>query len=78
MSHGTAAMVAIMERVVEANDRPSAEVMLDVSIMEVNRNRVKQYGIDLSNYSITGIFSPEVAPTVSTGGVASRRRRRIT
>lgn len=63
---GTAAMVAIMERVVEANDRPSAEVLLDVSIMEVNRSRAKQFGLDLSTYSITGIFSPEAAPTSST------------
>ena len=33
----TAAMAAIMERVIDANDRPRAEVVLDVSIMEVNR-----------------------------------------
>ena len=52
-----------MERVIDANDRPRAEVVLDVSIMEVNRQRMKQYGLDLSQYSITGIFSPEVAPT---------------
>ena len=64
---GTAAMVAIMEKVVEANDRPSAEVLLDVSIMEVNRSRAKQYGIDLTAYSVTGIFSPEAAPTGGTG-----------
>jgi general secretion pathway protein D len=62
----TAAMAAIMERVIDANDRPRAEVVLDVSIMEVNRQRMKQYGLDLSQYSITGIFSPEVAPTFST------------
>jgi type II secretory pathway component GspD/PulD (secretin) len=68
---GTAAMVSIMERVVEANDRPSAEVLLDVSIMEVNRTRAKQYGIDLGAYSITGIFSPEVAPSIATGGGVS-------
>jgi general secretion pathway protein D len=62
----TAAMAAIMERVIDANDRPRAEVVLDVSIMEVNRARAKQFGIDLSAYTIGGIFSPEVAPTAST------------
>jgi type II secretory pathway component GspD/PulD (secretin) len=62
----TAAMAAIMERVIDANDRPRAEVVLDVSIMEVNRARAKQFGIDLSAYTIGGIFSPEVAPTGST------------
>jgi general secretion pathway protein D len=64
---GTAALVAIMERVVEANDRPSAEVVLDVQILEVNRNRAKQFGLDLSQYAINAIFSPEVAPTTGTG-----------
>ena len=66
----TAAMAAIMERVIDANDRPRAEVVLDVSIMEVNRARAKQFGIDLSAYNIGGIFSPEVSPTggTTTGG----------
>ncbi len=66
----TAAMAAIMERVIDANDRPRAEVVLDVSIMEVNRARAKQFGIDLSAYNVGGIFSPEVSPTggTTTGG----------
>jgi general secretion pathway protein D len=69
----SAPMMAIMERLVEANDRPPGEIILDVQILEVNRTRAKQFGLDLSAYSITGIFSPEVAPGVSTptGGGAS-------
>ena len=63
----TAAMAAIMERVIDANDRPRAEVVLDVSIMEVNRQRAKQFGLDLSQYSVSAIFSPEAAPTVTPG-----------
>src|SRR5215217_2650744 len=59
----TAAMAAVMERVIDANDRPRAEVVLDVSIMEVNRSRAKQFGLDLSQYSVSAIFSPEVSPT---------------
>jgi general secretion pathway protein D len=65
---GSAAMVQIIERVVTANDRPAAEVVLDVQILEVNRNRAKQFGLNLSQYSVTGIFSPESAPTVATTG----------
>ena len=30
--------------------------------MEVNRTRVKQYGLNLSEYALGGIFSPEVSP----------------
>jgi general secretion pathway protein D len=66
---GTAALVAIMERVVESNDRPPAEVVLDVTILEVNRDRVKEFGLDLGSYSISALFSPEGPPTSGTGGV---------
>jgi general secretion pathway protein D len=66
---GTAALVAIMERVVEANDRPPAEVVLDVTILEVSRQRAKEFGIDLGSYSVGALFSPEGPPTSGTGGV---------
>ena len=35
---GSAPLVAIMERLVEANDRPPGEIILDVQILEVNRD----------------------------------------
>lgn len=63
---GTAPLVAIMEQLVQANDRPRAEIVVDVQILEVNRTRAKQFGLDLSQYTIGGIFSPEVAPEVDT------------
>lgn len=62
----SAPLVAIAERLIQANDRPRAEILLDVQILEVNRTRAKQFGLDLGNYSITGIFSPEVAPTTAS------------
>ncbi|RPJ71990.1 MAG: hypothetical protein EHM24_10600, partial [Acidobacteria bacterium] len=65
---GSAAMVAIAERVIEANDKPRAEVVVDVEILEVNRTRAKQYGLNLSNYAIGGVFSPESAPAGGTAG----------
>ena len=45
-------VVQIIERVIEANDKPRAEVMVDVQILEVNRERAKQYGLNLGDYSI--------------------------
>jgi type II secretory pathway component GspD/PulD (secretin) len=63
----SAPLVAIAERLIEANDRPRAEILLDVQILEVSRTRAKQFGLDLSQYSLTAIFSPEVAPTTTTG-----------
>ncbi|HTI39209.1 MAG TPA: secretin N-terminal domain-containing protein [Vicinamibacterales bacterium] len=65
---GTAPVVDIVERVIKANDKPRAEVLLDIEILEVDRVRVKQYGINLSNYSMNLIFSPEVAPPNLAGG----------
>ena len=58
----TAPVVGIVERVLAANDKPRAEVVIDVEILEVNRERAKRYGLDLSRYSISTAFSPEGAP----------------
>jgi general secretion pathway protein D len=58
----TPAVVAIAERVIEANDKPRAEVMVDVQILEVGRERAKSYGLDLGSYSAALAFSPEAAP----------------
>ena len=63
----TAPVVAVAERLIRALDKPRAEVVIEVQILEVNRERVKQYGINLSNYSLGLTFSPEVAPP-NTGG----------
>ena len=58
----TASVLGIVERVIAANDKPRAEIVIDVEILEVNRERARQYGLDLSQYSIGAIFSPAVAP----------------
>ncbi|MGH9350020.1 MAG: tetratricopeptide repeat protein, partial [Vicinamibacterales bacterium] len=61
----TANVASIIEKVIEANDNPRAEVVIDVQILEVNRTRAKQYGLDLSAYSINSVFSPEQDPRVT-------------
>ena len=58
----TASVADIIDRIISANDKPRAEIVLDVEILEVNRTRAKQYGLNLSQYALGGIFSPEVAP----------------
>ena len=52
----------IIERLIQSNDTPRAEVLVDVQILEVSRNRAKQFGLDLGSYSLTAAFSPERAP----------------
>jgi general secretion pathway protein D len=67
----TSNVASIIEKVIEANDNPRAEIVVDVQILEVNRSRAKQYGLDLSAYSINGVFSPEQDPRLTTGAATT-------
>lgn len=59
---GTRPVVEIISKVIQQNDKPRSEIVIDVQIMEVNRTRARQYGLNLSEYALGGVFSPEVAP----------------
>jgi general secretion pathway protein D len=65
---GTTSVVQILERIIAQNDKPRAEIVIDVEILEVDRNRAKDYGINLSEYAIGGLFSPETSPSSTTTG----------
>ena len=65
----TAPVVAVAERLIRALDKPRAEVVIEVQILEVNRNRAKQFGINLSDYSLGLTFSPEAAPPNTSGTI---------
>ena len=67
----SAAVAKIFERVIESNDKPRAELLIDVEILEVNRTRAKQYGIDLNGYSANFVFSPGSAPGSTTAGTGT-------
>ena len=58
----TTPVMQIAEKIIAANDKPRAEVMVDVQILEVSRERTKNYGLDLGSYSAALAFSPESAP----------------
>jgi type II secretory pathway component GspD/PulD (secretin) len=64
----SASVMNIIERLVESNDKPRAEVIIDVEILEVSRERAKQYGLSLNQYQIGAQFSPEVSPGSSETG----------
>ena len=63
----TAPIVAVAERLIRSLDKPRAEVIIEVQILEVNRNRAKSFGINLSEYALGLTFSPEVAPPNTPG-----------
>jgi len=58
----------IVEKIVNINDKPKAEVMVDIEIIEVNNQRMKEYGIQLDQYSITELYSPDTGTTTTDTG----------
>src|SRR4051794_8907179 len=66
----TAPVMDVIERIIKANDKPRAEVIVDVQILEVNRQRTKALGLNLSNYALGLTFSPEVAPPNTPGDLS--------
>ena len=71
---GPKELIEVASKLIEANDRPPAEVLLNVEILEVSRSKERQLGLDVSPTSITfgiGESSPVVnkdsafAPNVS-------------
>ncbi|HEY6359243.1 MAG TPA: hypothetical protein VIX35_13465, partial [Vicinamibacterales bacterium] len=63
----TEPVMKVIAQIIEATDKPKAEVLVDVEILEVDRTRVRQLGLDLSQYALGFTFSPETAaPTTST------------
>src|SRR5262245_25642887 len=67
----TTAMMAIIERLVETLEKPRAEIIIDVQILEVSRTRTKQFGLDLGTYAINAVFSPEADPRIAGGGTTT-------
>jgi general secretion pathway protein D len=63
---GTSSVVQILERIIAQNDKPRAEIVVDVELLEVDRTRAKSYGLNLSEYAVGGLFSPVTAPGSTT------------
>jgi general secretion pathway protein D len=59
---GTVDQLALADRVITLNDKARGEVLVEVQILEVNRSRVKEYGIALSNYEVGVTYAPFGVP----------------
>jgi Flp pilus assembly secretin CpaC len=59
----SAPMMGLIKNIIDTADKPRAEILVDVTILEVSRTRLKDLGIDLSSYAIGLAFSPETTPT---------------
>ena len=54
-------VLELVEKIIAANDRPHAEVLLDVEILEVNRTKEEQFGLD---YGSVITYSAPAASTL--------------
>ena len=49
----TADKVKVAERIIQANDKARAEVVVDVELLQIDTNRARELGMALSQYSVT-------------------------
>jgi general secretion pathway protein D len=70
---GTPDEIAVAERLVELHDKARGEVLVELEILEVNRDRLKNYGIELSNYTAQATFSPTGQAGELSGGFTNLR-----
>lgn len=53
-------VVGVVEKILDANDMPEAEVVLDVEVIEISNKNAENIGLLLSNYNVQlGAFSPQ-------------------
>jgi general secretion pathway protein D len=64
---GTLDQLAWAERIIESNDKARGEVMIEVQVLNVNRTKLKQYGLKLSNYGAGVSFRPSGNADETTG-----------
>ncbi len=55
---GTPDQVALAQRIIDANDKPRGEVLIELRILEVNTAKARDFGIRLSNYEGGVSFAP--------------------
>jgi len=70
---GTVDQVAMAERIIDANDKARGEVVVEVQILEVDRNNLKQWGINLSNYTAGASLRPTGNDDVTASGLLNVR-----
>jgi general secretion pathway protein D len=70
---GTPDELALAGRIIQTNDKARGEVVVEVNILEVNKNNLKRYGLELSQYEVRSTFAPSGAQGEVAGGFTSLR-----
>lgn len=58
--------VELAEKIIKIHDKSKGELLIDVEILEVNKSRMREYGIELSQYQILETLSPGLPTEGST------------
>ncbi|PYQ62969.1 MAG: hypothetical protein DMF53_11740 [Acidobacteria bacterium] len=66
----TADKVKVAERIIEANDKSKAEVVVDIELLQINSQKLRDLGVALSSYSIGQQLSVPSSST-TTGGTGT-------
>jgi len=64
-------VVKLAQKILEANDRTSSEVVFDLELIEVNHNETRELGLKLSNYSIGAGLSVPGTGVITSSGLSS-------
>jgi general secretion pathway protein D len=66
----TADKVKVAQRIIEANDKSKAEVVVDIELLQINSGRLRDLGVNLSSYQIgqTLDFGTSGSTTGGSGG----------
>ncbi|MFL6289434.1 MAG: secretin N-terminal domain-containing protein, partial [Thermoanaerobaculia bacterium] len=64
----TADKVKVAERIIEANDKSKAEVVIDIELLQINSLRLRDIGVSLSSYQIAQQLDTGSGATGGTGG----------
>jgi len=70
-------VVKIVDRIIQANDRRAAELLMEVEILEVNRTKAERLGLDLGSYRVTTQI-PASATIPVTGNIREAIRSAMT
>jgi general secretion pathway protein D len=64
---GNADEIALVAKLIEAQDKPLGEVLVEIQILDVKRTLMKQYGVELANAETGSIlFDPNGTGTATT------------
>jgi general secretion pathway protein D len=69
----TADKVQIAEKIIQANDKAKAEVVVQVELVQLDLNRIRDLGLSISGFPGTQGLSPSANATPTSGGNAFSR-----